>query len=65
MAVQQARQTARAIEDGEEGDQDVGDEVEHEGSGRLVATQPTQVVCREEDGENRLCVCRRKMNQHL
>ena len=54
LTVQQARQTARAVRDGEESNHDVDDEVDGDGSGRFVGAEAAEVVGREEEGEERL-----------
>ena len=54
LPVQQARETASAVRDGEEGDEDIDDEVDGQRSGRLAATEATEIVGGEEEGEDGL-----------
>lgn len=45
LSVQQARQTARAVSDSEESDDDVDDQVDREGSCWFIGTKAAKVVC--------------------
>lgn len=52
LPIQQTQQTTRAARDGEEGDDDVDEQVDGEGSRPFVGTEAAEVVCREEEGED-------------
>ena len=52
LSIQQARQTARAICDGEEGNDDIDNQIDGEGSGPFIGAKAAEVVGGEEEGED-------------
>lgn len=55
-SVQQAPKADCAVRGAEDGDQDVDEQVEEEGSGRFVRAQAAEVVGGEEEGEDCLVI---------